>query len=115
MTVLLSELQPRHAAPDDPSLSILPPGTPFILRAALPAHQTLCQRILPGVFPLLRFCGFLGYFSAAASPGNFLLHTLKQLPIHNGLMMVFHIVHGTFAIVFPNLFTDAVRNIVFLQ
>jgi hypothetical protein len=51
----------------------------------------------------------------AGTPSHFLLYPLENRLGNDALVVVFHIVHGAFAVVLADCFADAVCNVGFLE
>ena len=107
-------IQTADTSPDNLLFTASRPCTSPIQRTAVATYQKFGKCIFAGVFTLFG-CGFIRNFTFTGTPCKFLLNTVERVPINDWRMMVCHQIHGTFAIVFHNLFGNAVSSKCFLQ
>ena len=115
MAVFRAELQPGDAPPDDPLFPVSGPGTPLVVRTALPTHQQFTEGVLGGILALLSLARFLHHLPLAGPPGHLLPHLIKDLFRNDGRVVVLHIHHGALTPVFLHCLANAVGGVSLLQ
>ena len=78
------------------------------------ADKEFRKCIFTGIFALLG-SRFIRNLSFTGTPCKLLLNTIKRVPVDDRRMMICNQIHGSFAVVFHNLFGNAVRCKCLLQ
>ena len=107
-------IQTADTSPDNLLFTASRPCTPTIWRAAIATYQKFGKRVFTGIFSLLG-SRFIADFTLTGTPCKFLLNTVERVPINDWRMMFCHQIHGTFTVIFHNLFGNAVSSKCFLQ
>ena len=114
LTFPLAVIQPADTPPNDPFSTGCPSTSP-IRSSALPTNQKISQRVFGTVFSHLGFRTDLLGFRFSGAPRQFLLHPPEGIRVNNGGMIMFDIVHRSFAVVLPHLLADTINGVGLIE
>ena len=110
VAVFLAVVKTIYTSPYDFLFAACRPSASAVWCFAFAADEQFCHSVFAWIFALLGF-GFLSDLALTWTPCEFLLDSAEGGWVDNGRVTILYIVFRTFAVIYSDLFADAVGNI----